>query len=270
VSAAAEARALALQALRCADPHDKCRQALAIQAGLLDGTLSVDTRRVFEAAAAPLPGRPALPRLLAPAQMPRRKTGSSEGRAAMLHAIAHIEFNAINLGLDIAWRFPGMPEAFYRDWLRVAAEEAEHFALVRDHLESLGRAYGDFPAHDGLWDMAQKTATDLLARLAVVPRTMEARGLDVNPGIRARLAAAGDSAGAVILDRILADEIGHVRLGIDWFLWLCGRDGLDPATTAAVLAVTHGAPRPKPPYNIEARLQAGFSAAEIEQLERAA
>ncbi len=139
---------------------------------------------------APLPGRPALPVLVPPAEVPRRSLHTAEGRAALLHAIAHIEFNAIDLALDIVWRFPDLPEDFYRDWLRIAREEAQHFTLVDDHLRTLGYAYGDFAAHRGLWDMAEKTADDVLARLALVPRAMEARGLDVNRG-HPRQAGAG-------------------------------------------------------------------------------
>ena len=191
----------------------------------------------------PLPGRPARPVLVEPAQVPRRSPFSAEGRAALLHAVAHIEFNAINLALDAVWRFPGLPQAYYRDWLRVAAEEATHFSLLDAHLATLGHAYGDFPAHDGLWTMAERTAGDLTARMALVPRTLEARGLDATPPMQARLARAGDARAVEILDIILRDEIGHVAIGNRWYRWCCARDGLDPLRHYAALAQRHGAPR---------------------------
>ena len=161
-------------------------------------------------------------------EVPRRSPFTPEGRAALLHAIAHIEFNAINLALDAAWRFAGMPRAYYLDWLRVAREEALHFRLLREHLRSLGHDYGDFDAHDGLWAMAEKTRDDVLARMALVPRTLEARGLDATPPMQAKLRRAGDARAVEILDIILRDEIGHVAIGNRWYRWLCARDGLDP------------------------------------------
>lgn len=175
-------------------------------------------------------------------------------------------FNTIDLGLDILWRFPGMPQPFYLDWLSVAQDEAKHFLLLQDHLHSLGYAYGDFPAHTGLWDMAEKTRHDLLARLALVPRTLEARGLDASPLIRDKLRAVGDHAGADILDIILHDEIGHVAIGNHWYKLLCAQGQLDPVATYAELALRHAAPRLRGPFNWEARRQAGFDAAELEAL----
>jgi len=155
-----------------------------------------------------------------------------EGRAALLHALAHIEFNAINLALDAVWRFPGQPEAFYLDWLQVAREEALHFELLRDHLRSLGFAYGDFPAHNALWEMAEKTRHDVLARIALVPRTLEARGLDASPAVKRKLLAVGDTKAGEILDVILRDEIGHVAAGNRWYRWLCTRRGLEQVLAA--------------------------------------
>lgn len=184
----------------------------------------------------------------------------------MIHALAHIEFNAINLALDAIWRFPGMPSDFYGDWLRVAAEEALHFSLLESHLRTLGFAYGDFPAHNSLWDMAEKTSGDVLARIALVPRTMEARGLDASPAVRAKLAQAGDQAAAGILDIILRDEIGHVATGNRWFGWLCKERGLDPVAIYADLAQDYKAPQPRGPFNLEARRAAGFSEAELAEL----
>ena len=212
------------------------------------------------------PGRPARPALVDPAQLPRRSPFTPEGRAALLHAVAHIEFNAINLALDAVWRFAGLPEDFYRDWLRVAAEEALHFTLLKNHLATLGHAYGDFDAHDGLWAMAERTQDDLLARMALVPRTLEARGLDATPPMQQRLRQAGDLQAVAILDIILRDEVGHVAIGNRWYRRLCEREGLDPVATYARLARDHRAPRLKGPFNVEARRAAGFSDAEMAAL----
>jgi uncharacterized ferritin-like protein (DUF455 family) len=185
----------------------------------------------------------------------------------LIHALAHIEFNAINLALDIVWRFAGMPEAFYRDWMRVAAEESIHFGMLSRHLEGLGYRYGDFPAHDGLWEMAMRTQDDLLARLALVPRTLEARGLDASPLIRHKLASAGDKVGAGLLDIILRDEIGHVAIGNRWFRWLCEQQHDNPLDAYERLACIYRAPKLKGPFNVKARLEAGFDPKELERLQ---
>ncbi|MBK9135765.1 MAG: ferritin-like domain-containing protein [Betaproteobacteria bacterium] len=226
---------------------------------------AIDTGAVLEPAG-PLPGRPPRPLLVDPALVPRRTPFTPTGRAALLHAVAHIEFNAINLALDAIWRFPGLPAAYYLDWQRVAAEEALHFTLIADHLATLGHAYGDFDAHDGLWKMCEKTAADVLARMALVPRTLEARGLDATPPMRAKFARVGDTRAAEILDVILRDEIGHVAIGNRWYRWLCAREGLDPVAHYALLAARHGAPRLKGPFNVEARRAAGFSDDEVAAL----
>ena len=188
-----------------------------------------------------LPGRPDRPELVEPRKLGRRSMQSPEGRAVLLHALAHIEFNAINLALDAVWRFGGMPAAFYTDWLKVAAEEAHHFSLLVARLAEFGHAYGDFPAHDGLWDMCERTRGDVLARMALVPRTLEARGLDASPPIRARLQQAGDHASAAILDVILRDEIGHVLIGNRWFRHLCEQAVSihTPPTSALPSSITH-------------------------------
>jgi uncharacterized ferritin-like protein (DUF455 family) len=256
-----ELRAEALRVLSLSDPADKAAAARALRAD--DGLL--DTCAVLHPAGT-LPGRPPRPLLVAPAQLAKRSPFSTEGRAALLHAVAHIEFNAINLALDAAWRFPGLPAAYYRDWLRVAAEEALHFSLLAEHLATLGHAYGDFDAHDGLWTMVEKTAGDVVARMALVPRTLEARGLDATPPMQARLRRAGDLRAVEILDVILRDEVGHVAIGNRWFRWLCERDGLQPLPHFAALAALHGAPRLRPPFNVQARLAAGFSDEEIATL----
>jgi uncharacterized ferritin-like protein (DUF455 family) len=208
-------------------------------------------------------GIPDRPPLAPPSSMPRRQLNGPENHAALIHALAHIEFNAINLALDAVQRFAGLPDDFHADWLRVAAEEAYHFTLLRDHLRSLGKDYGDFPAHAGLWEMAEKTAHDPLARMALVPRLLEARGLDVTPDIQRKLRGYGDAAGADILDIILRDEIGHVAAGDRWFRYLCGQRGLEPEAAFQALLATPGVPRPRHPFNETARLAAGFSAAEL-------
>ena len=215
---------------------------------------------------ADLPGRPMQPRLVPPKDVPMRSSFTREGRAALLHAVTHIEFNAINLALDAVWRFPGMPSAYYHDWLQVASEEALHFTLLREHLRTLGHDYGDFDAHDGLWAMTQRTAHDITARMALVPRTLEARGLDATPPMQAKLRRAGDVRAAEILGVILRDEVGHVAIGNRWYRWLCARDGHDPVTLYAELVVRHAAPRLRPPFNHAARLAAGFTEAEIARL----
>jgi uncharacterized ferritin-like protein (DUF455 family) len=214
----------------------------------------------------PLPGRLPRPRLVPATEVPRRSPFTTEGRAALLHAVAHIEKNAIDLALDAVWRFDGLPPDYYRDWLRVAAEEALHFTLLREHLLTLGHDYGDFDAHDGLWTMVEKTRSDVVARMALVPRTLEARGLDATPPMQAKLQRAADARAVAILDVILRDEVGHVAIGNRWYRWLCERDGLDPMQHTAQVAALHGAPRLRPPFNVDARRAAGFSAEEITAL----
>lgn len=213
-----------------------------------------------------IPGRPERPELVPPVAVKHRSMRTAEGRAALIHALAHIEFNAINLALDAIWRFPGMPSDYYADWLRVAAEEALHFSLLASHLRTLGYAYGDFAAHNSLWEMADKTKGDILARIALVPRTLEARGLDASPPVRAKLAQAGDIAAAEILDIILRDEIGHVAVGNRWYAWLCLARGLDPVAAYAELAAQYKAPPLRGPFNLEARRAAGFSEEELAAL----
>jgi uncharacterized ferritin-like protein (DUF455 family) len=204
--------------------------------------------------------------LIHPAKVPRRSPFKPEGLAALLHAIAHIEFNAINLALDAVWRFDGMPPQFYRDWTRIASEEAYHFSLLREHLSSLGHGYGDFSAHDNLWSMCEKTSGDIVARMALVPRTLEARGLDATPQIQDKLRLVGTPAAlraVEILDVILADEVGHVAVGNHWYRWLCEREGFDPVAHYPVLVERYQAPRLHPPFNAAARRRAGFSDEEL-------
>ncbi len=266
-----ELRACALQLLCDTDPARKAAGTRALQADWLSGALALDMSCALAApsVASAIPGRPAKPELVAPRLVGRRAMHTVEGRAALIHALSHIEFNAINLALDAVWRFDAMPREFYADWLQVAAEEALHFTLLDDHLRTLGYTYGDFSAHSSLWEMAEKTAGDVLARMALVPRTLEARGLDATPAVRAKLAQAGDEAAAQILDIILRDEVGHVAIGNRWYRWLCERDGRDPVATYAELSVRHKAPVPRGPFNVDARRAAGFSDEEIAVLEAA-
>lgn len=213
------------------------------------------------------PGLPAALKLVDPKTLPRRKLSRPEGRAMLVHALAHIEFSAINLAWDAVYRFEGMPFSFYADWLLVGDEEAYHFSLLRQRLVAMGFDYGDFPAHAGLWDMAWRTKDSLVARMALVPRCMEARGLDVTPGIQKKLRACGEDEGADILDIILRDEIGHVLIGDRWYRHACELEGLAPEETFKNLLKTYlGAPQ-RPPFHVEARRLAGFSEAEIQYLQ---
>jgi uncharacterized ferritin-like protein (DUF455 family) len=205
------------------------------------------------------PARPARPELRPPREMPKRRSGTGpETRIALLHALAHIELNAIDLAWDAVARFPGLPRAFYDDWVAVAADEAEHHALLSARLAALGAAYGDLPAHDGLWEAALETRHDLLARLAIVPLVLEARGLDVTPDMIRRLEAAGDAASAAVLQRIYDDEIGHVAAGARWFRWEAARRSLEPQRAWQDLVRRHFRGQLKQPFNDEARARAGL------------
>jgi len=241
------------------------RHAAAFAAGAL----------AIDAAAPPpepirMPGRPPRPALVHPRDLPRRGFGSVEGRAAFIHSIAHIELNAVDLAWDAAYRFRGMPAQFYADWVRIADDEARHFLLLRGRLQALGHEYGDFDAHNGLWEMCEKTAHDGLARMALVPRVLEARGLDVTPGMIVKLRALGDEDTAVVLEVILREEVSHVAAGSHWFRWYCEQRGIDPEPKFRELlaqyarAVLHG------PFNVQARAAAGFSEDELAALQAAA
>lgn len=212
------------------------------------------------------PGRPPQPRLVAPRELAQRGLGTSEGRAALVHAVAHIEFNAIDLAWDAVYRFRGMPREYYRDWARVAADETRHFQLLSARLAEMDCAYGDFDAHNGLWEMAVKTSNSCLERMALVPRVLEARGLDVTPGMIARLRRAGDARTVEILEVILREEVAHVAAGSRWFSWCCEREGLEPQATFADLITIHARTALKPPFNATARRAAGFSEQEINRL----
>ncbi|MFT5113851.1 MAG: uncharacterized ferritin-like protein (DUF455 family) [Parasphingorhabdus sp.] len=217
-----------------------------------------------------IPDRPGLPycvELVHPNKLKRRSPHTEKGRTILLHAIAHIEFNAINLALDAALRFPAMPQDYYRDWLLVAGEEAGHFELVRKRLADYGHQYGDFPAHNGLWDVAQRSSHDVLERMAVVPRVLEARGLDVTPAMRTSLEEAGDLESAQILDIIYRDEIGHVAIGTRWYKWLCKQRHMEPVETFKNIIETYYSGNLRGPFNLSARTQAGFDRVEMEMLE---
>ena len=258
----------AQHALQSSSIDAKLAAVAALAADVRSGAFGLDGR--FEPHAANDPGRPQRPQLVSPRELQRRSTATAHGHAALIHSVAHIELNAVNLALDALCRFPGLPPDFYTDWLVVAAEEAIHFALLRDHLRHLGHDYGDFPAHDGLWQMARKTAHDPLVRMALVPRVLEARGLDVSPAMIRRLRASGDMRGAEIIEIILREEVAHVAIGTRWFRHLCAERGLDPDATFEQLLAEYAAPRPVLPLNIEARRRADFSAPELAQLERIA
>jgi len=260
-----ELRACALHALLETDPARKTAQVAALAEAGRGGRWTVDPAAPLQALDG-IPGRPARPELVPPRLVGRRSMATVEGRAMLVHALAHIEFNAINLALDALWRFPGMPENYYTDWLRVASEEALHFGMLCAHLETLGHRYGDFPGHDSLWEMVEKTRGDVLARMALVPRTLEARGLDAIPPLRAKLAQAGDQAAAAILDVLLLDEVGHVEIGNRWYVLLCQERGLEPVSTYAALTLQYKAPALKGPFNLDARREAGFTEAELARL----
>lgn len=209
------------------------------------------------------PGRPARPRLVPPRELPRRGLGSTGGRAAFIHAIAHIEFNAIDLAWDAVYRFRDMPPAFYADFVAVADDEARHFGLLQARLQSLGHGYGDFDAHNGLWEMAHRTAESCLARMALVPRVLEARGLDVTPGMIGKLRQLGDLETVAVLELILAEEVAHVLAGSRWFRFCCDREGVEPVPTFRSLLRAHAGPALRGPYNAEARARAGFDIIEM-------
>jgi len=243
--------------LLTADPRLKVKAARAVARDWRAGVLTADG----DTAMPDRPARPDAPLLLPPRDMPKRgKAGSERSRIALIHALAHIEFAAIDLAFDMAGRFgAAMPGGFVDDWLRVGAEEAIHFALLDRRLHALGSFYGAMPAHDGLWEAAEATRDDLAARLAVVPLVLEARGLDVTPQTIERLEQAGDVPTARILQRILADEIRHVATGVRWFVFLAERDRIDPSLTFQSLVSRHFKGAVKPPFNDSARRQAGLT-----------
>lgn len=253
--------------LMTADPRQKSagadalyRQALMKDDALVTRPPEQTIVRVLD------PGRPALPKLVPPRDLPRRITHTQEGRNAMAHAFAHIEFNAINIALDAVYRFDGMPAAYYRDWLQVAAEEGKHFLLLADYLAQHGRTYGDFPAHNSLWETVCATDHDVMVRMALVPRVLEARGLDVTPAIADKLRMVGDQALVDILGVIYTDEIGHVEIGTRWFRHCAEQRQLDPRSTFRDLLTEYMHGRIRGPYDEPGRMAAGFTTEEIDDL----
>ena len=259
----------ALECLQASDPARKVELTAAFAALFSVGGVTVG-RCDEPVQTICAPGRPERPNLVAPRNVAHRGLGSVEGRAAFVHAIAHIEFNAINLAWDAVYRFRGMPQQFYADWVGVAADEARHFAMLRERLQQLGHDYGDFDAHNGLWEMAGKTAHSCRERMALVPRVLEARGLDVTPGMIVRLRTVGDDATAQILEVILREEVAHVAAGSRWFRWCCERDGVEPEAEFRRLLEDHARGAVRGPLNLDARAAAGFSAAELEAMAAAA
>ncbi|MGN2244358.1 ferritin-like domain-containing protein [Frateuria sp. GZRR33] len=255
----------ARRCLEASDPEEKLRLThatwQALQAGGLDPDADGSPPEPIGT-----PGRPLRPRLVEARQVPQRGLGTPEGRAALVHAIAHIEFNAINLAWDAVYRFRGFPDDYYRDWASCAHDEARHFRMLQERLAELGHAYGDFDAHNGLWEMAAKTAHSDLARMALVPRVLEARGLDVTPGMIERLRGLGDQRTIAILEVILREEVAHVAAGTRWFRWCCERDGLEPRETFVQLLRDYMGGSLRGPFNHPARLAAGFDAEEMDQL----
>jgi uncharacterized ferritin-like protein (DUF455 family) len=248
------------------NPQQKINQLAAINQALNSGELNLTPQD--DVISIPVPGRPVKPELVHPGQVARRKLTTEQGRLALIHAVCHIEFNAINLALDAAYRFQDLPREYYLDWMRVAGEEARHFNLLLNRLAELEADYGDFTAHNGLWEMAVKTQHSLVERMALVPRVLEARGLDVTPGMIERLKHAGDFQTVGILEIILREEIGHVEIGTRWFRYACQRENLDSGKTFADLLKKYNVSAAKGPLHIDARKQAGFEDAELEALTR--
>ena len=244
------------------DASEKCSATHALYNRLaqFDANHTAPVTQILE------PGYPPSLQLVAPRELKRRGIQSQAGRNTLMHAVGHIEFNAINLALDAAYRFRNQANDYYRDWIQIADDEARHFQLIRDYLNANDCDYGDYKAHNGLWDMALKTQHDVLARMALVPRVLEARGLDVTPGIIKRLERVNDQKAVEILNIIYQDEILHVDTGSRWFFHHCELRQLEPRTTFIKLVETHLHGELRGPFNISARLQAGFDEMEMKQL----
>jgi uncharacterized ferritin-like protein (DUF455 family) len=253
----------ALTCLLISDPAEKISATYELQKDWLSGKLNL---QLSETRFLPVPGRPEKPELVDARDVPRRNFSSLKGRLTLAHAIAHIEFNAINLALDAVYRFQDMPDQYYTDWIRVAAEEAKHYTILSEYLESHGVSYGDMAAHNGLWEMAVKTDFDVLVRMALVPRVLEARGLDVTPGMIKKLQSTGDKQLIDILKIIFDDEIGHVKIGTHWYRTLCGQRGLEPEQTFLQLIEKYMQGAKFGPFETEARIEAGFSREEMDLL----
>jgi len=254
--------------LLCDDPVEKALGSIklfslwqSLEPEQQQSSVAVPSKSVIRVLDAP--GRPEKPELVDARSLPKRGMGSKQGRLGLIHSLAHIEFNAINLALDAVYRFRGMPIEYYDDWLRVASDEGQHFLLLHERLESLESSYGALNAHDGLWDMARQTSHDILVRMALVPRILEARGLDVAPPMIEKLTHVGDLDTAAILERIYRDEITHVEVGNRWFRYICEERELDGTSVFRDLLKGENSAYLRSPYNREARLQAGFNEAEL-------
>jgi len=254
---------LCYSALMEVQPDKKCQLVDELEKAYKKNELSIEHTSPEKILT---PGRPSKPELVLPKFLKKRGIAKQSGRNHLMHAVAHIEFNAINLALDAVYRFADQPADYYRDWLRVAAEEAKHFGLVCDYLAKHGVTYGDFPAHDGLWDMCVRTQHNILARMALVPRVLEARGLDVTPSLIEKLKQAGDKDAVAVLELIYAEEVEHVRIGSDWFVFQCKQQALEPEKTFldCVEKYLHGELRG--PFNLTARQKAGFTVTELAYL----
>jgi uncharacterized ferritin-like protein (DUF455 family) len=214
----------------------------------------------------PEPGRPDKPILVPPLEVPKRGIGTKVGHAGLFHALAHIEFNAINLALDACYRFQNMPLEYYKNWMSVAKDEVYHFGLLNQHLSTLGYTYGDFTAHTGLWDMVYKTESDVLLRMALVPRVLEARGIDAVPELQKKITHIKDTRGAEILAIIHHDEITHVKYGDIWFKYICDERKLDYTDTFFTILDKYAAPKIRGAFNRPGRKLAGFSDLELDKL----
>lgn len=256
----------AYDCLLLTDPAQKCK-AVSQLSQEINNSNDLGLEKTAGINRIEIPGRPIKPNLVPPREVPRRSLVTEQGRAALIHAITHIEFNAINLALDAVYRFQDQPVEYYNDWLHVAFEEAQHFSMLRNRLQQLGYDYGDFDAHNGLWEMAVKTADDVVARMALVPRVLEARGLDVTPGMIERLQNHGDCITADILKIIFEQEIGHVAIGTRWFNYVCQQQSLEPEQTFRDLLKQYLSVELRGPFQIEARRQAGFSDNELQFLQ---
>lgn len=257
---------LAYQCLAASNLEDKLTLSSTATEKIFEGNVNFyKQEKIIELVE---PGRPDKPVLIPPKDVPRRKIKSDEGKAAMVHAFAHIEFNAINLAWDLIYRFQDMPVEFYQDWAHVAAEETKHFKLLQNNLKDMQYDYGDFPAHDGLWTIAEKTKHDILLRLAVVPRIMEARGLDVTPSLIERFRNIGDDKIVDILEIIYEEEIGHVNLGSKWYSYICNKRQQKPEETFKNIIKEFLPSVKTKKINHEARLMAGFTKAELDCLEK--
>ena len=250
--------------LAISSPEEKCCAATDLWVAAQLDNLEFDPHTPITPIGAA--GHPRKPELVDPSKVRRRRLGSEAGRAALVHAIAHIEFNAINLALDAVYRFRDMPRQYYLDWVSVAADEARHFQLLSIRLQSMGFTYGDFPAHNGLWEMAQRTADDCMKRMALVPRVLEARGLDVTPGMIERLKTVGDDETVRILEIILEEEVRHVEIGSHWFRVCCDQRGLEPESTFLALLKEYFSGSLRGPFNIPARMRAGFTQREMDAI----